>query len=234
MKIARVDLGTFLHVDDVVNIALANDFEIVVLGLARLLEPFDDRVRVADVVVRGEPVGEPVEVALFDVFGHADVGFSDLSALLEDDKIAHVAVFTWQLDPATVQRGFDLGVSGYLAKNLTADELVEGIERIAAGERVVSGHPSADHHSSGRDWPGRAQGLSERESEILILIAEGHTNAEIAAALHLSGNTIKTHVRSAYRRLGVERRSQAVRSVIDLGIARRAVDRERWNALRSS
>jgi DNA-binding CsgD family transcriptional regulator len=98
----------------------------------------------------------------------------------------------------------------------------------------VAGRAESDHHSTGRDWPGRAEGLSERESEVVILIAEGHTNAEIAAALHLSVNSVKTHVRSAYRKLDVERRSQAVRKVVDLGLARRAVDRARWNALRSS
>ncbi len=217
-----------------VETALANDFEIVVLGLARLLEPYADRIRVRDVVVRGEPVAEPVDVVLFDVFGHVNLGFDDLAPLLEDPNIGRVAVFTWQLDEKTVGRGFELGVRGFLAKNLSASELVDGLERIAAGERVVSGHPSADHYSAGRDWPGRAEGLSERESEILILIAEGHTNVEIAAALHLSVNSLKTHIRSAYRKLAVERRSQAVRAALDLGIARRAVDRDRWNALRSS
>ncbi len=216
-----------------VTVALANDFEIVVLGLARLLEPYADRIHVADVVVRGEPIGAPVDVVLFDVFGHTNLGFDDLAPLLGDANATHVVVFTWQLDERTVGRGFELGVSGFLAKNLTAEELVDGLERVAKGERVVAGHPRADHYSTGRDWPGRAEGLSERESEILILIAEGHTNLEIAAALHISVNSLKTHIRSAYRKLAVERRAQAVRVALDLGIARRAVDRDRWNALRA-
>lgn len=217
-----------------VDVALANDFELVVVGLARLLAPFDDRVRVRDVVVRGEPVAERVDVVLFDVFAHPDLGYADLGPLVADPKIGHLAVFTWRVDAATVERGFDLGVGGYLAKNLTALELVDGIERVAAGERVVAGHGRADHHTTGRDWPGRAEGLSERESEVVILIAEGYSNAEIAEALYLSVNSVKTHIRSAYRKLAVERRSQAVRKVMDLGLARRAVDRARWNELRSS
>ena len=218
-----------------VRVALANDFEIVVLGLAWLLRPYEDRIHVADVVVRGEPVANPVDVVLFDVFADADLGSHDLGALINDPHVAHLAVFSWQLDEDTVRRGFDEGVSGYVAKNLSAPELVEGIERIAAGERIVLGHSSTAHHGPpARDWPGRAEGLSERESEIIILIAEGHTNADIAASLYLSPNSIKTHVRNAYRKLAVTRRAQAVRTALDLGIARRAVDRDRWNALRDT
>ena len=130
--------------------ALANDFELVVIGLARLLAPFEDRVRVCDVVVRGEPIREPVDVLLFDVFAHPDLGFADIAAPDGDEKIAHVAVFTWQLDDATLERGLKLGVSGYLAKNLSAFELVDGLERVPAGERVVTGHPGPDHHTTGR------------------------------------------------------------------------------------
>jgi DNA-binding NarL/FixJ family response regulator len=218
-----------------VHVALANDFEIVVVGLARLLRPYSDRIQVVDVIVRGEPIPKPVDVVLFDVFAHVDLGFNDLSAFIGDPHVGRVAVFTWQLDDITVKRGFDQGVSGYLAKDLSAAELVEGIERIAAGARIVVGHPTTGRpgHSE-RDWPGRAAGLSERESEIIILIAEGHTNAEIANSLYLSPNSIKTHIRSAYRKLAVSRRAQAVRTALDLGITRRAVDRDRWNALRDS
>jgi DNA-binding NarL/FixJ family response regulator len=216
-----------------IRVALANDFEIVVLGLAQLLEPYADRVRVVDVVVRGEPLTAAVDVVLFDVFGHLDLGFADIEALVEDPNIAHVAIFTWQLDDALVRRARVMRVDGYLAKNVTSLELVEALERIAAGEQVVARHANADYHSTKRAWPGRAAGLSERESEALVLIAEGHTNAEIAAALHVSPNSLKTHIRSAYRKLRVERRSQAVRAALDLGISRRGVDRERWDALRS-
>jgi DNA-binding NarL/FixJ family response regulator len=224
--------NTVREMTEPVRVALANDFEIVVLGLARLLEPYAERVHVVDVVVRDEPLQGAVDVVLFDVFAHLDLGFHDIKALVDDPHVAHVAIFTWQLDDDLVQRASKMGVSGYLAKNLSSGELVDALERIAAGEHVVAGHPGADRHSTERDWPGRAEGLSERESEIVILIAEGHTNAEIASALHLSPNSVKTHIRSAYRKLRVERRAQAVRSALDLGIARRAVDRDRWDALR--
>jgi len=213
------------------ELALANDFEIVVLGLARLLEPFGARVRVVDHVVRDHRLARHVDVVLFDVFAHEDLGFGELRNLVDDPNVDHVAIFSWHLDATTLDRGFSAGVTGFLAKNLTAEELVDGLECIAAGERVVAGHGPSDYSTTERDWPLRSDGLSERESEILVLIAEGHTNVEIAAALHLSPNSIKTHIRSAYRKLGVERRAQAVKRVLDVGVARGPVDPARWASI---
>lgn len=216
-----------------IRLAIANDFELVVVGLARMLEPFGDRVRVVDLSVGGDAISVPVDVALFDVFGRTDGGAAELVPLVDSPNVRHVAVFTWQLDPNTVARGFALGASGYLSKNLTARELVEALERIVGGERVVAGHGPADYSfDPDLDWPGHALGLTERESEILILIAEGRTNAEIASALHLSLNSIKTHIRSAYRKLSIERRPQAVRMVLDLGLAKRSTSGDSWDALR--
>ena len=60
------------------------------------------------------------------------------------------------------------------------------------------------------EWPGRSHGLTARESEVMALIAQGLTNQEIAERAYLSVNSVKTHIRSAYRKIGVERRSQAV------------------------
>jgi DNA-binding NarL/FixJ family response regulator len=214
-----------------IELALANDFEIVILGLARLLAPYRERVRVADYVVRDQHLAHRADVVLFDVFAHEDLGFGELKALVEDPNIDHLAIFTWQLDNQTLERGFAAGVAGFLAKNLTADELVDGLERIAGGERVVAGHAPSDHTSTERDWPLRHEGLTERESEVLILIADGHTNLQIAAALHVSPNSVKTHVRSAYRKLGVERRAQAVKRVLELGTGRIPVDPVHWQAL---
>jgi len=214
-----------------IDLALADDFEIVVLGLARLLEPFHERVRVVEYVVRDQPLAHHVDVVLFDVFAHEDLGLVDLGRLVDDPNIDHVAIFTWQLDGDTLERGFAAGASGFLAKNLTAPELVDALERIAAGERVVAGHAAGDYSSTDRDWPLRPEGLSERESEVLVLIAEGHTNAEIAQTLHFSPNSVKTHIRSAYRKLDVERRSQAVKRVLDLGIGRGVVDPAHWRSV---
>jgi NarL family two-component system response regulator LiaR len=79
-----------------------------------------------------------------------------------------------------------------------------------AGETVIM---AGDHETSvggAGDWPGRAAGLSSREAEVVALIARGLSNQEIAERVFLSVNSIKSYIRSAYRKIGVERRTQAV------------------------
>ena len=102
------------------------------------------------------------------------------------------------------------GASGYLSKVLTGPVIVEALERIMNGEIVIL---AGDHETSvggAGDWPGRSAGLSPREAEIVALITRGLTNQEIAERAHISMNSIKSYIRSAYRKIGVERRTQAV------------------------
>ncbi|HEY5860293.1 MAG TPA: response regulator transcription factor [Actinomycetota bacterium] len=207
-----------------VRVAVTNDFELVVAGLARMLEPFAERVSVVAQPVRGAPVPSPVDVALFDTFGHPNSGYDEILRLRADPNVERVAVFTWDFDPKFLDRALGMGVTGYLGKNLSAAELVDALERVAAGERVVTTNPATDRHAPpGRSWPGRETGLSERESEVLILIAEGLSNVEIATALHISVNSVKSHVRNGYRKLGVRTRAQAVRTVLERSMIRRSM-----------
>ncbi len=67
-------------------------------------------------------------------------------------------------------------------------------------------------------WPGQREGLSARESEVIALVTQGYTNPEIAARTFITVNSVKTYIRSAYRKMGVERRAQAVRWGIEHGM----------------
>ncbi|MGI9155941.1 MAG: response regulator transcription factor, partial [Marmoricola sp.] len=99
------------------------------------------------------------------------------------------------------------------------DELVAALQKIHAGETVVSrveGSETPDAYRPG-EWPGREQGLSEREAEIIALIAQGLSNQEIADQAYLSINTVKSYIRSSYRKMGVTTRSRAVLWGIDHG-----------------
>ena len=102
------------------------------------------------------------------------------------------------------------GASGYLSKTLPAQALVAAIESIHGGEVVISPDPGKARIDVGLEWPGKPEGLSNRESEILALITQGKPNSEIARLTYLSPNTIKTYIRSAYRKIGVRSRTQAV------------------------
>jgi DNA-binding NarL/FixJ family response regulator len=88
--------------------------------------------------------------------------------------------------------------------------LVAALEAVHAGEMVVSDVPTRGRSAVGTDWPGRGEGLSDRESEILALITQGKSNAEVAALTYLSPNTVKSYIRTIYRKIAVGSRTQAV------------------------
>jgi DNA-binding NarL/FixJ family response regulator len=205
-----------------IRVALTNDFELVVAGLARMLAAFADRVTVLDTAVQGDSVDRRVDVALFDTFAHVGNGMDEVARLVQDPSVHRVAVFTWQFEPALVDKALATGCTGYLSKALTGEQLVSALQRVARGHQVVSEDPLLDRHTSPeRGWPGRADGLSERESEVLVLIAEGLSNLDIARSLIISPNSVKAHIRSGYRKLGVATRAQAVRAVLDRNMVRR-------------
>ncbi len=109
------------------------------------------------------------------------------------------------------------GASGYLSKVLTGPVVVEVLERIMNGETVIMTGESETSVGGAGDWPGRSAGLSPREAEVVALIAHGLSNKEIAERAFASPNTIKSYIRSAYRKIGVERRTQAVIWAMDNG-----------------
>jgi two-component system, NarL family, response regulator LiaR len=194
----------------------------VVAGLAALLLPYSEQIQVVDMPIRGDSVAAPVDIALFDTFGHPNNGSDEIHRLNVDRNVDRIAIFTWQFDSASVASALQAGVRGYLGKNMSADQLVDSLQRIDAGELVVSEDPLTDHTSSPkRDWPGKSFALSEREAEVLVLVAEGLSNAEIAKRLFISPNSLKTHIRNGYRKLNVATRSQAVRAVLDRNMIRR-------------
>jgi two-component system, NarL family, response regulator LiaR len=138
---------------------------------------------------------------------------------------AKVVVFAWSAEPDAVAQAFAQGAAGYLSKGLDAVSLVEALEAVHRGEIVAL--PGVDRGEGGDgDWPGRAAGLSPREAEVLAYLVRGLTRAEIAAALYVSINTVKTMLDRVYRKIGVEDnaghgggRSQAVQWAIENGFA---------------
>jgi NarL family two-component system response regulator LiaR len=116
-------------------------------------------------------------------------------------------LFSWETyppDAAKLQ-----GAVGYVHKGASVDELIEVVTAAHEGRSLESAeHPEETADTAG--WPGQDLGLSHREAEILAFIVLGLTNQEIADGAFLSVNTVKTYVRTAYRKIGVTRRTQAV------------------------
>ncbi len=190
-----------------VRVALMNDYEIVVQGLARLLEPYRDRVRLVELDSR-LPVSRPVDVVLYDTFAQAQADRVDLSSLFAEGRSGRVVLYSWNVHDELVKAARAGGVAGYLSKAMGAEELVTALERVHAGVTVES-TAKVGRADSG-DWPGRREGLSAREAEVVALITQGLRNDEIATRTYLSINSIKSYIRSAYRKMGVSRRAEAV------------------------
>lgn len=200
------------------RLALIDDYDIVVTGLAHMFDSYLDRVEIVELVA-GEQVEQDVDIALFDTFAQAEADGPDLPTIIANPHARRVVVYTWSFEPRLVTRAIELGASGYLAKTLPASELVAALERVDAGEIVVSEAPARSRGTIGLDWPGRVEGLSDREAEILALISQAKSNAQIAALTYLSENTVKSYTQALFRKIGVGSRTEAALWGINHGFA---------------
>jgi DNA-binding NarL/FixJ family response regulator len=195
------------------RLAIVDDYAVVIAGVASFLG--EERIHVVETGA-SMPVVSDVDVVLYDTFGQVQGRDLDLEDFVRDSG-AKVVIYSWNLRRDLVEQAIAGGASGYLSKVLTGPVIVEALERILAGEVVIM---AGDHETSvdgAGDWPGRSAGLSPREAEVLALIARGLSNKEIAERAHVTINSIKSYIRSAYRKIGVERRSQAVLWAVENG-----------------
>lgn len=192
------------------RVALVNDYELVVTGLASVLAPFSERVTVIELDAQ-LPVVSDVDVVLYDTFGQAQGDAIDLKSVL-GESTARVVVFSWNTDAELVKRALAAGASAYIAKSVTADQLVSGLERVHRGEQVTPPQSASQDSMEGRfgRWPGDEIDLTPRESEVLALVCQGLSNQEITEQAFIGINTVKTHIRTLYRKIDVSSRSQAV------------------------
>jgi two-component system response regulator NreC len=207
-----------------IGVLLMDDHVVVREGLRALLE------RQEGIEVVGE-AGSVADAVSLDVL--ADVVVADL--VLPDERGAEVVrrlrerhpnaailVLTMVDNPTDVQLCLAAGASGYLLKETASTELVDAVRRVAAGSDYVQPSLGAAL-ARWRDTPGRVHAraiadLSEREREVLRLIALGHTNAEIAAMLFVSVRTVENHRASVMRKLGLRTRAELVRHANEAGV----------------
>ncbi len=192
-----------------IQIALIDDYDVVLVGVAHMFDQYPSRIVVAEIDAN-EPLEKIVDIALYDTFAQPEADRDDISVLIGHPLARRAVVYTWNFHPDLIDSAMAKGASGYLSKTLPARCLVEALEAIHSGELVVSPAPGKTKTEVGLDWPGRSEGLTNRESEILALITQGKSNSEVAALTFLSQNSIKTYIRSTYRKIGVESRTRAV------------------------
>jgi len=193
------------------HVVVVDDDELVAHGLAAMLAPYQDQVVVDEPVIDGP--SPHADIALYDTFGRPDTDHGRLAELISQPSFGKVVVWTWNFQPWLAADSTQMGACGYLSKSLNATDLLNALVDVHAGKTVIS--PSA---SAGGEWPGSERGLTARESEVLTLITQGHSNADIAAMTCLSINSIKSYIRSCYRKIDVGSRSQAVLWGIEHGM----------------
>ena len=182
-----------------VRLGVVGETELVAHGLAGMLRPHSGRVSLSVLREPGPTAG--LDVVLCDPFDGRDVsgGLERIPTL----GPAKVLVFTWSNHPQRRQRALEAGADGFLTKSASTREL------LAAVEAVLRGDPVAPIGATG-DGPHAFPGLSQRESEVLVLIGRGLSNQEIADRIFVSVNSVKTYIRQIYAKTGATRRTQAV------------------------
>jgi two-component system response regulator NreC len=205
-----------------ISIVIADDHAVVRSGLRMLLEAESDFEVVAE-------AGD-VEGAKRYVRGHKPrvlvldlnmPGGSSLEAIPEiraSDPATQIVVLTMQQEPAFARHALSAGAIGYVLKEAADDELVEAVRRAAAGESYLN--PRLGARLAAEPTPGPPDDLSEREVDVLTLIALGHTNAEIAERLYLSVRTVETHRAHIQQKLEVSSRAELVAYALRRGLVK--------------
>lgn len=210
---------------DVIRVALCDDHAVVRSGLRRILA--DER----DIEVVGEAGTAEEAVVLAgatkpDVFV-MDLGLPGTSGIAATREVVaanpstKVLVLTVHDDLAYLRKAFEAGARGYLVKEAADVELILAVRHVASGQDYVHPALGAALLAPGATAP-RAGGpggeLSERELEVLRLVALGHTNAEIAAELYVSVRTVETHRAHLQQKLGIKTRADLVRFARQIGL----------------
>ena len=188
------------------RLAIVDDYAVVIAGVSAFLAA--ERI---DVVETGASLSvvSDVDIVLYDTFGQIQGKGLDLEDFVRDSG-AKVVIYSWNLNPQLIEQAIAAGASGYLSKVLTGPQIVTALERVMSGETVILAGDMETSVGGEGDWPGRSAGLSPREAEVLALITHGLSNQEIADRAYLSINSVKTFIRTAYQKINVTRRSQAV------------------------
>lgn len=200
--------GSVLPLRRPIRVALVEDCEVVALGLRQLLASHPD----IEVASGGGTAGRTADVILFDPWLQRD-GEPQAGPLPQ--VRGALVLYTWDAHRIPAEQALGQGARGCLSKALPGDLLARALRRISRGH-VVSAWTIDPPEGEGT--AAERAGLTPRETEVLMLIGRGLTNEAIAKTLFLSPNSIKSHIRSAYRKISVERRSQAVKWVHEHGL----------------
>jgi DNA-binding NarL/FixJ family response regulator len=205
-----------------VNVLILDDHALVRQGLALLLDQEDDIAVVgeAESLATLPDVTCGVDVVVADLILDDGEGADVITAVLKRYPAAQVVAVTMLGDPEAAMRSLEAGASGYVSKHAAADDLVDALRRVSRGERYVEPSVGAQIASQQLTRNAALSALSPRETDVLLLIAAGYTNTEIARELTIGLRTVEAHRSSALRKLGLRTRADVVRYCWDAGLVR--------------
>lgn len=197
-----------------IRVGVITNSDLVACGVAAMLGRYPRRVAAMSTMSLRD-VDVAVDLVLVD--GSDPVTMvANVGALVSGGDVVVVAL-DWSIDPAGVVRARAAGAAGFVSMALAGDVLVDVLESAYRGEDTFVAAPAADGAlKEPRAWP--PPGWTARETQVVALICGGLSNTEIADELHLSINSIKTYIRSAYRKVGLTCRSQVVAWAIEQGV----------------
>jgi two-component system response regulator NreC len=207
-----------------VRVLLVDDHAVVRAGLALLLNAEDDLETVAEAGTAKDAIFEArsskPDVILLDVVMPGQSGLEVLPQLLHELPDVKVVMLSMEDDPRYVREAFEAGASGYVLKEAADIELVAAIREVAGGGRYVNPELGARLVSAATEEQRRAEDdpLSDREREVLRLLALGHTNQEIAEKLYISVRTAETHRAHIMQKLHLASRADLVRYALAEGL----------------
>ncbi|MEU1369603.1 response regulator transcription factor [Streptomyces sp. NPDC005803] len=198
-----------------IRLLLAEDQSMVREALAALLGLEPD-IEVVAQVARGDEVlaaatEHQVDVALLDIEMPGMTGIEATAELRRALPGVKVVVVTTFGRPGYLRRAMESGADAFLVKDAPASQLAEAVRKVLAGERVIDPTLAAAALADG------ASPLTERERDVLRTAADGSTNAEIAAALHLSQGTVRNYLSMAIQKMAARNRAEAVRMAREKG-----------------
>ncbi len=207
-----------------IRVLVVDDHAVVRTGLRLLLDAEDDIEVVGEAGTARDAVFEAratkPDVVLMDVVMPGGSGIEATPQLLHEEPDAKVLVLSMQDDPSYVRQAFAAGAAGYVLKEAADAEVVAAVREVAAGGRYVNPGLGARLVAAEADERARAEAdpLSDREREVLRLLALGHTNQEIAKMLYISVRTAETHRAHIMQKLHLSSRADLVRYALANGL----------------
>jgi two-component system, NarL family, response regulator NreC len=202
---------------DTIRVVIADDHSVVRRGLRQVLDAeggFDVVAEASDLdSARRYVRGHRPDVLVLDLNMPGGSSLPAIPEIRTECPETQIVVLTMQDEPAYARHALGAGALGYVLKEAAETELVEAIRRAAAGDTYLN--PRLGARVAAEPPPGPPDGLSDREVDVLRLVALGHTNGEIAEQLYLSVRTVETHRAHIQRKLRLGTRSELVRYALD-------------------